>query len=107
MTAFDDIAARVAARRNALAARRASLNERLARARGNYERDASDGNYRALFEAENAWLRLRVEDMEAELAGWRSMFARLFKRIKEARRGAAAGVTITGGERPWPEASTR
>ena len=72
--------------RNQAAARKASLLERVSRARGNYEREASDANYTALFEAENALLRLQLAEMTAERDGWRSLVQRLARRARAVKR---------------------
>lgn len=77
-------------RLKAYEARRHSADERLARARGDYEREGSDRNYLAMLEAETAWLRLQNEVQDAELSGWRRIFRTVIGRVKAARNEAAA-----------------
>jgi len=86
--------------RDMAAARRASTLEKLARARGNYERETSDANYTALFEAENAWLRLQLEESEADKARlkadrdkWKGIVRRVWLRVQQVKREQEGAAT--------------
>lgn len=98
--------------RNAAALRRASTLEKLARARGNYERETSDANYTALFEAENAWLRLQLEDAEADKAAltlerdrWKGIVRRIWLRVQQVKRDAEAAAGPSGVAKAMPDKS--
>lgn len=71
---------------DAAAAKRAAAQERLSRARGVYNRDGSDANYRALLEAQRAWDRLRIEELEAENRGWKRKFSEIIGKVRAAKR---------------------
>lgn len=71
---------------DATAAKRAAAQERLSRARGIYNREESDANYRALLEAQQAWDRLRIEELVAENLGWRRKFREIIGKVRAARR---------------------
>lgn len=90
LPALDD-PLRQARANDAKATLRNSLQERLSRARGLYERDGSEANYRALLEAQRAWDRLRIEELVAENRGWRQLFQRVMGKVNAAKAAQAMG----------------
>lgn len=68
------------------AAVRASAQERLSRARGNYERETSDRNYIVMLEAQRAWDRLRIEELVEDNKGWRRLFQKITGNVRAAMR---------------------
>jgi hypothetical protein len=84
----------IADQRARQAQRRFSLQEQLSRARGNYEKQGSEANYRALLEAQRAWDRLRIEELVAENRKWKQLVRQVLGRAK-----AALAEQLLDGER--------